>query len=184
VKTLAYILITIGFLVGAYYSTVDAEAVPWAVVIPCLLVGLVGVALVQISAHGERRATDAVRTNIEKLEKSLESIAANAERLDAEKESIDPYEVRHRIDEMFMEDLDVFVDNRESIGHAYGLQVYANVMTHFATGERYLNRCWSASTDGYVDEIHRYLSRARQQFAQALELLRSHTQNSTLSPSS
>ena len=74
-------------------------------------------------------------------------------------------------------DLTVFVDNRESISHAFGLQAYANVMTHFAAGERYLNRCWSASTDGYVDEIHDYLSRARQQFGQALELLRSHTQS-------
>jgi hypothetical protein len=45
-------------------------------------------------------------------------------------------------------------------------------MSHFATGERYLNRCWSASTDGYIEEVHTYIGRAREQFQQALELLR------------
>ena len=73
-----------------------------------------------------------------------------------------------------MADLDVFVDNRESISHAFGLQAYADVMSAFATGERYLNRCWSASTDGYVDEVHAYLGRAHAQFDEALALLRRH----------
>ena len=72
-----------------------------------------------------------------------------------------------------MADLDIFVENRESIGHAFGLQSYADVMTHFATAERYLNRCWSASSDGYTDEVNTYLARAKDQFTQALELLRS-----------
>ena len=71
---------------------------------------------------------------------------------------------------------------RESIGHAYGLQSYADVMTHFATAERYLNRCWSASTDGYIDEVHTYLTRARDQFTQALDLLRTHTTQGVSQP--
>ena len=93
------------------------------------------------------------------------------------RKQIDPYEIRHRIDELFMEDLDTFVQSRERIAHKFGLQVYANVMSHFATGERYLNRSWSASTDGYVDEVHRYLERSKTQFRQALELLQSQQQS-------
>ncbi len=84
----------------------------------------------------------------------------------------DPYQVRHLIDDLFMEDLDLFVQSRERIAHRFGLQAYANVMSHFATGERYLNRSWSASTDGYIEEVHTYIGRAREQFQQALELLR------------
>ena len=44
-------------------------------------------------------------------------------------------------------------------------------MSEFAAGERYLNRVWSASTDGYIDEAHTYLDKARDQFAHANETL-------------
>ena len=174
-KTFGYLLITISFLAASYFAVIDVEVVPWGKVVPAMLLGVVGVVLLRVSSRGQRRSIDKVRSNIGKLEQSLTAIVANAEKLDAEKESIDPYEIRHRIDELFMSDLDTFVENRETIGDAYGLQAYANVMTLFATGERYLNRCWSASTDGYIDEVHTYLTRAKIQFAEALELLRTHT---------
>ena len=45
-------------------------------------------------------------------------------------------------------------------------------MNPFAAGERYLNRVWSASTDGYIDEAHTYVDKAREQFELALEILR------------
>ena len=51
--------------------------------------------------------------------------------------------------------------------HIFGLQSYADVMSAFAAGERYINKVWSASTDGYVDEVHNYLDRATQQFREA-----------------
>jgi len=174
-KSFGYILITLGFLVGTYFSVLDTEEVAWSIVIPGLLVGLAGVALVQIASRGRSTAAETVRTNIGKLEDSLARIVDSAARLDAEKESINVYDVHNRIDADFMTDLDIFVDNRESIGHAFGLQSYADVMTHFATAERYLNRCWSASSDGYTDEVNTYLTRAKDQFTQALELLRTHT---------
>ena len=171
-KSLGYILITVGFLVSSYFSVIHVEQVQWSMVIPGLLVGLVGVALVQLSIRGKSKAVDTVRTNIGKLEESLARIVDNITQLNADKESINVYDVHDRIDELFMSDLDTFVENRESMGHAFGLQSYADVMTHFATGERYLNRCWSASADGYIDEVHTYLNRAKDQFTLALELFR------------
>lgn len=51
--------------------------------------------------------------------------------------------------------------------HVFGLQNYADVMSAFAAGERYVNRVWSASTDGYVDEVRTYLIRATDQFRDA-----------------
>jgi hypothetical protein len=175
VKNLGYILITLGFLVSSYFSVLHAEQVQWSMVLPGLVVGLLGVAMIQISIRGRGKAVDAVHSNIGKLEESLARIVDNITQLDTEKESINVYDFHHRIDRLFMSDLDIFVDNRESIGHAFGLQSYADVMTHFATAERYLNRCWSASADGYIDEVHTYLTRAENQFTLALELLRSHT---------
>jgi hypothetical protein len=61
----------------------------------------------------------------------------------------------------------------------FGIQNYADVMSNFAAGERYINRVWSASTDGYVDEVHKYLERARAQFTEGqqhfAELLASYS---------
>jgi len=174
-KSLGYILIILGFLVGTYFSVIHTEEVEWSIVVPSLLVGLFGVGLIQVSIRGQSTATETVRTNISKLEESLARIVDQATHLDADKESINVYDIHDRIDEQFMTDLDIFVENRESIGHAFGLQSYADVMTHFATAERYLNRCWSASADGYTDEVNIYLTRAKDQFTLALDLLRSHT---------
>jgi len=171
---LGYILIGIGFLAGAWFAVADAEAVVWAGEAVALLVGSVGVTVVQLQLRAKRAGGEAMHSSIGLLEASLERITANVAQLDADKAAIDAYAFHSRIDELFMADLDAFVENRESISHAFGLQAYADVMSAFATGERYLNRCWSASTDGYVDEVHAYLGRAHAQFDEALGLLRRH----------
>ena len=48
-------------------------------------------------------------------------------------------------------------------------RAYADVMSHFAAAERYLNRVWSCAADGYIDEAHTYIGRARVQFLEALQ---------------
>jgi hypothetical protein len=76
------------------------------------------------------------------------------------------------VDELFLEDLTSFVEARESIAHIYGLNAYGEVMSCFAAGERYLNRVWSASADGYIDEVNTYIDKAREQFVDSLEKMR------------
>ena len=39
-----------------------------------------------------------------------------------------------------------------SMVHLFGLQTYADIMSEFAAGERYINRVWSASADEYDNE--------------------------------
>jgi hypothetical protein len=55
--------------------------------------------------------------------------------------------------------------------HLFGLQAYADIMSSFAAGERYINRVWSASADGYDVEAAKYLDKAAQQFAGTQEQL-------------
>ena len=71
----------------------------------------------------------------------------------------------------YQTELAKFVDARKSIIPSCGLDTYADVMNSFAAGERYLNRVWSASVDGYIDEAQTYLSHSREQFEQAAEKL-------------
>ena len=108
--------------------------------------------------------TDRIASNLTAIEESLQNVVRIVSDLDASQDEIHTYDMRHKIDELLLDDLDRFVTSRDSITHAYGLQAYADVMSHFAGGERYLNRVWSASADGYIDEVRAYLTRSHEQF--------------------
>jgi len=168
-RKLGFLLVIVGFLAGALASVVDQTAVRWDWFVPAVAVGFVGVVLVRLGRRREVRATERLTSNMRAIQDSLRRIAGNMTQLNAEKQSIDPYEVRHRLEELFADDLSTFIAARESIAYSYGLAAYADVMSSFAAGERYLNRAWCASADGYVDEIHQYLGEAREQFASSLD---------------
>ena len=170
-KRTGFILIAVSFLAGSYITVLHEFEINWALFVPALLVGAVGVTLARLGHRRLTQETDKVTSNIQNLNTSLQNIVQNIRELDEGKESINVYDVHGKIDEIFMDDLNTFVDARESIGHAYTLQDYADVMSHFAAGERYLNRVWSTSVDGYIDESHAYITKADQQFTEALERL-------------
>lgn len=165
-------MVTIGFIIASLAAVVDEDMVKWLWYAPALALGIAGVVVIRTHVARRTKADHHVAANIETIEASLGRIAANIGTLDAQKHSIDTYDVRHRIDELFADDLETFVDARQSIAHRHGLAAYAEVMTAFAAGERYLNRVWSASADGYIDEVNAYLEKAKDQFAETLTLLR------------
>jgi len=171
-KYLGYLLIVVGFLWGAFLTVEQPVGVNNGLYLAALAIGVAGVVTARSAARAEARDTTRLRTNIAAIETSLAAIAADADRLDAAKDSINVYDLRHVIDETFPPHLAAFVEARESIAHSYGLKSYAEVMNRFATGERYLNRVWSASTDGYQTEAHDYIARSRVQFDDALATFR------------
>lgn len=171
-KTIGFLMVTVGFLAAALASVVDENVVRWLWYVPALVVGVAGVAAIRINNARQHKTEHHVAAKIETVDSSLERIAANISKLNAEKQSINTYDMRHRIDELFIDDLEMFVDARESIAHRYGLAAYGEIMSAFAAGERYLNRVWSASADGYIDEVNTYLERAQEQFGESLKKLR------------
>jgi len=166
-KTLALISVALSFLAGAFLSSLDPETVNWAYMTPTLLLGAVGLWLHRTAAHREIRAGQRLAGNIEALAASLDSIVRNLDAVCARGNDLPVYEARFEIDRLFRADLSRFAEARESMIHVFGMQNYADVMSNFAAGERYINRVWSASTDGYVDEVCLYLERARDQFREA-----------------
>jgi hypothetical protein len=161
-------LITLSFLTAAYVSVLDSALVDWQLFLPAILLGVVGIGFVQLAKRKRAGETDRIASNLSVIEESLQNLVRLVSDLDARKTEIHTYDMRHQIDELLLDDLDRFVNSRESITHAYGLQAYADVMSHFAGGERYLNRVWSASSDGYIDEVSAYLTKAHEQFEIAL----------------
>lgn len=171
-RKIGYLMITAGFLAGAIVATVDKENVRWGYFVPAMAIGAAGVAMARLGRRRESRVEGKLTSDIQSIEASLKRIVENVTRLNAQKASINTYDVRRRIDELFPEDLTVFVEARESIAHSYGLSAYADVMSSFAAGERYLNRVWSASADGYIDEVNAYLEKSQAQFVESLDKIR------------
>ncbi|MBE9549590.1 MAG: hypothetical protein IMF09_09315 [Proteobacteria bacterium] len=165
-RTVGYLLLTIAFLCGAFVTVLDPRLINWWLMIPALLVGVIGMVLIRKSIRSEAQVSTRVESDLNTMRESLASIARNLEEMNAIELPV--YEARFEIDHKLRQQLIDFADSRQSMVHAFGLQNYAEVMSGFAAGERYVNRVWSASTDGYIDEVRKYLRRALEQFNEAL----------------
>jgi len=165
-------MIILGFLLASWVAVQDARHVNW---LWFVMTGLVAIAGVVISRQATRAAAvhaDTVAANIEDIGRSLTAIVEKVGQLNRDKHEINTYDMRHKIDGMLLDDLNRFVEARETIGVRYGLHAYAEVMSHYAAGERYLNRVWSCSADGYIDEVNAYIERAEEQFVDTLDIFR------------
>ncbi|MHC4607778.1 MAG: hypothetical protein ACYTAF_12760, partial [Planctomycetota bacterium] len=171
IRTIGFVLVAAGFLVGAGAASWQKEGVGWEVLVPAVIVGAIGVAVLRFASVKEAKSEGKLASNIEGIEGSLSRIVENMKKLNATKESFSAYDIRHEVDKAFVDDIDTFVQARKSIVYVYGLQAYGMIMSHFAAGERYLNRVWSASADGYVNEVNDYLGKAQEQFQEAQQKL-------------
>ncbi len=179
-KNIGYVLIIVGFLLGAYLSSLDARLVNWTYMAVALVIGFTGVVLVQLGNKRITKDEEVLASNISIIDHSIDNIVKKLDRLNAEKDNINTYDVGHKLDTLLVDDLNAFVEARQTIGHKYSLSAYADVMNHFAGGERYVNRVWSASADGYIDEVNKYLQKALDQFLAAknkLQHLKSDSKN-------
>ena len=171
-KQIGYTMVGLSFLGAAFITSLDALTVNWHIFLPTLVMGILGVITVNKALKQEAHSEGVLTTNLGNIESSINRIVSNLVALNNEKENIPPYEIRFEIDKKFREDLTLFADSRRSLGHRYGLQPYAEVMSSFAAGERYINRVWSASADSYVDEVMLYLDKAQEQFIEARDILK------------
>jgi len=167
IKIFSLSLIMGSFLGGAFVAVLDPVTVNWAWMGAILVAGAIGLRMYRKAHHLEASSGHRLSGNMKTLQISLARVLANLEDLCGRKEALPVYEARFEIDRLFREDLDNFAEARESMIHVFGMQNYADVMSAFAAGERYINRVWSASTDGYRDEVNAYLVKARDQFTEA-----------------
>ena len=179
-KIIALLLVIAAFLAGAFLSVLDSRLVDWNYMVPVLVIGVIGLVIYRKVHSAENRAGDRLAGNMEILEKSLTNILARLEQLCQRGDELPVYDARFEIDRLFRDDLNNFAEARKSMIHVFGIQNYADVMSNFAAGERYINRVWSASCDGYVDEVREYLERARKQFTEGhrhfTEMLTEHSE--------
>ena len=127
---------------------------------------LVGVLIKIIFTRKGNRITYA--SSIEDLRTHLLSAFREIQSLRASREIIDLKNLHERIDRVVNDSLYNFGANAFSMKSMFGVSGYNNVMGHYALGERYVNRVWSATADGYLDEAFDYLEKAEPEFRDAL----------------
>ena len=168
-KNIAFILVILSFLAGAFLTSLDERTMNWTYFIPVMLVGFVGAFIYKKESSAAAKHGDLLQNNKKVLIESLDNLVKNLESLNGRKDKIPTYDMRFEIDKLFRTDLMNFAEARDSMKHLFGIQDFADIMSSFAAGERYINRVWSASTDGYVDEVMMYVEKALLQFQHAKE---------------
>lgn len=74
------------------------------------------------------------------------------------------------VGELQRTDMPAFVDAARNVLTARGgIRLYATVIERFATGERRLNRAWSAAADGYIEEARQCVEEALPPLAESRE---------------
>lgn len=174
-RTLGHVLLWLGVLGGAFVAVRDPAAVSWVAYGALCGVALVGVGLLRRTAGAATGATEQVARRVDELRRALvradDELRALHEELTRAGDAADPYAVRDRLDARLAEPLAAFAEGREAMIPSYGLELYGEVMTRFAAAERLVNRSWSASADGYVDEVRTCVAQAHALMAQARERL-------------
>lgn len=163
-KAAGYFLLVGGFLLGAYSTALDVRSTLWALFVPAAVLAVVGLLILKRATSGNARSVEVLTANKAELQSSIANVVARLRDIVERRDSLATDAVRTEIDRLLRDDLRRFAEARESMVHLFGIQNYADIMSQFAAGERNINRVWSASTDGYRDEAHRYLDRALGRF--------------------
>ncbi len=145
--------------------------IPWVWYIPAAAACVAGIVMIRLGSTTETQKSEKSEASLSEITARIGNVIENVSRLSKETDKLAPSKIAKRIDDDLAEDLSVFAEGRDSITSEYGLNVFADVMTQFAAGERAINRAWSASADGYVDEAATCLQRAEQLMRSAKDVL-------------
>jgi hypothetical protein len=176
-KGLGYLLLTAGFLGGAFATSLDVRQVNWTIFAISAAAAVIGLLLFKRQVSALARSDTVLEVNRGELRESIQNIVRDLEELTGGAAQ-QGGQLRDKIDLKLRNDLRRFADARESMVHLFGLQTYADIMSSFAAGERYINRVWSSSADGYDEEASAYLEKAATQFVEAQRQLTKAAQGS------
>ena len=163
-KAIGTLLFGGGFLAGAFFLVQRLEDIDWLPFGICCGVCVLGVIIRRWADRVDTSAQRAAESNMQVLHDSLGRLIESVGDINDRREEIGVYGIHGTLDATLIDDLNTFAQAREAVIHTHGLARYADVMDAFAAGERALNRAWSASADGYIDEVWACLERALRAF--------------------
>jgi hypothetical protein len=173
-----HLLLWGGFLSGALLAVRSTEVpgnpwstISWPLYGIALDIAVAGVVLLRITKRTGRLRSERHADDVDQMDAALHRLHKQLRAWQMGEDKPPVHDVHGRIDEVLSPDLALFAELRESLIGSFGLQDYAGIMTNFALAERTINRMWSASADGYVDEVDVCLDRAVAHLETAIERL-------------
>lgn len=172
------ILLWIGFLGGSLACVFRLEnqdekwsTIPWGLYAAGAAVGIVGIVLIRVDKSKRSQASADSEGDFETIRDCLQTVARRIAELNERLSEMTCEDVLAYIDEQCVPHCADFADGRQVLVSRFGTSAFAAVMTEFASGERYMNRAWSASADGYVDEVEKSLRYSQTFFEAAVTQL-------------
>lgn len=139
--------ITTNVSVRSSWSTINW---PWYLISAAICIA--GICFLRVGKKTSAGSGEKTEANLKQIKAHLADLVVNTENLNSAIADYSPRQILNYIEEKLLDDFRGFADGRDSITAEHGLEVFANVMTQFAAGERAINRAWSASADGYIEE--------------------------------
>lgn len=162
---------------GTVVALIGGARIPpqWVLFIIGFVILMLGVALKHL---GKSQVVLELRgSKMQEIAERLEAIRNELKAINSEKAQLSNEELHEKVEHLTAKTIYQFSLGLNTIKTSLGLKEYNNIMTSFAPGERYLNRVWSATTDGYHEEALNYLERAVPQIEEAHTKLQSYLNN-------
>jgi len=132
-----------------------------------VLMVLAAIGLMRAGA-GAAETSEAGATPAGEVHSALEQLVSECDRLAETAAGMDADAIHQAIDPIHAGSLYTIIEGRDAARTKLGLTTYAVVYGPLATGERQLNRAWSAAVDGYIDEARICAANAAPHFREAL----------------
>ena len=127
---------------------------------------------------GRPKLIESGYSDFEEMREYLKHALREIQSLLASRDVLTLESLHKRIDRISNEHFYNFGQSCSSLKSFFGIRGYNSVMAHFALAERYINRVWSASTDGYLEESLDYLEKAEPELKDAIAVIdRLHNQS-------
>ncbi len=146
--------------------------IPWLWYGLSMAVGLVGVVLLRSTAKSAEQEQGKVKQQFEVVQSSLAALTKNVSILSQKLGEMSPRQSLDFIDQECAPAFSDFAESRNALIQRFGMQHYAEIMTQFASAERFINRAWSASADGYMHEVQTSVDRALAHLIEADALIK------------
>jgi len=151
--------------------------VNWTWYFLSMVIGMTGVVLLRRTSRTAESDSGKVAAEYSTITSSLLELRKHVAHLGSSLDKYTPHEIVNFIDDECGEPFADFADARNALVQRFGLQAFAEIMTQFASGERFMNRAWSAAADGYVNEVRDCVERANAHLERADEILTSYEKN-------
>jgi len=145
--------------------------IAWPPYAGAVVMGLVGVVMLRLSKKRATADPAGQHVGLEQLRRSLANLVVEVQALTDGLPTMSPEAVVSWIDDRCVVHCNDFAENRDLMKERFGLAVFGEIMSEFASGERFLNRVWSAAADGYMEEAYRSVKTSLAFFQAAERLL-------------